>query len=148
MQTQTVVELAVLSEFLSPEDLTRIIGLECERSWQRGQQRRPGAGLEALHCWILGSGLPRSAPLDDHVRGLLGRLAPAHEGAIRSLGSQANAYFSCILYADSMPALVFPADVIQGIARLGAVLDLDVYLSRGEEQGPIESHIEAPGPST
>jgi hypothetical protein len=46
-----------------------------------------------------------------------------------SASSAGEVTFSCVVYADAVPALYFEPQWIADIAKLGAALDIDLYLS-------------------
>jgi hypothetical protein len=125
---ETVVELQIRSHLRTPEEITDILGVACDRFWHVGDFRAKVTRLkEKTHGWILSSGLPRSAPLEQQVSALIGRCAPAAD-KLRMLAAQDDVLFACVLYTTSIPALYFDAAVVCEISSFGAGLDIDVYL--------------------
>lgn len=124
---ETIVRLKVLSPNRTPSQLTDIIGIPCDSCWRIGDTRTHTIIKEETNGWILNSGLPRSAALEEHVDALL-RLLDSRADSIRSLSPAANVELSCVIYAEELPAISFDASIIGRLARLGVGLDIDVYL--------------------
>ncbi len=89
---------------------------------------------ETAHGWELGSGLSTSAGLEEHIKALLNRLEGRAE-PVGLLSATADVELSCVVYADSAPALNFEKSVIDRLARLGASLDIDLYPDLADSPG-------------
>jgi Domain of unknown function (DUF4279) len=136
MKHEIVVRLRVFSERLRPDEITARIGLQPDAAVAKGEYHK-GKTVPAKRTeWQLGSGLSRVEPLDQHVPSLLRKLAPSSEN-IRSLVSVqgCECSFSCVLYTDAAPALYFEPQWISDIAKLGAALDIDLYLPETSPSG-------------
>ena len=68
--------LAVYSTSLSSEELTERVGIQPDRSWNRGD-RLTARRTHTRSCVQYDSGLPREARADEQISALLARLAPA-----------------------------------------------------------------------
>lgn len=128
MADETFVRLKTFSVSLTPEQITEAIGLPCDRSWRIGDKRGKTIIIEKENGWILNSSLSLEASLDAHVENLLSRLTPIAD-KIRKFSEQNRVEFSCVVYADSPPALNFTESVIFQLAQLGASLDIDLFLT-------------------
>jgi uncharacterized protein DUF4279 len=130
MNHEVLTRLRIFSDRLLPEEITARVGLEPDMAVAKGTYHG-GKTIAAKRTeWQIESGLDRAEPLDRHVLLLLQKLAPLAE-AIRSLSasSACEVTFSCVVYADAVPALYFEPQWIADIAKLGAALDIDLYLS-------------------
>ena len=128
---ETYVRLMVISQTLTPEDITSSIGLTCDSSWKTGDYRGKTIIIEKDNGWVIGSGLSTDVQLDDHVEHLLKMLEPFSEN-FKYISNEHSVLFSCVIYSKEVPALYFTADTISSINALGASLDIDLYYSRGE----------------
>lgn len=123
---ETIVRLKVRSTDLKPDQIAAAIGLQCDRSWCKGELREHTRIEEPDNGWVLGSGLPVSATLEEHLESLLSVLA-RHADSIRSLSVACCVELSCVVYSQRPPALYFDPLVVKRIANLGASLDIDLY---------------------
>jgi hypothetical protein len=126
MNEEIIVRLKVLSVTHTPDQITSITGLRCDRSWLVGDKRGKTTIVEKCNGWILNSSLTKDAPLVNHIENVLGQAAPAAE-KIRGLSEHAEVELSCVIYAFSPPALNFESAIIERICSLGASLDIDLY---------------------
>ena len=124
---ETVVRLFVLSTDQGPDEITATIGLSCDRCWRIGDERPHTIIREDKNGWVLSSGLPKTAKLEDHIDALLSML-DSRSRAVKSLTSTSEVILSCAVYANTPPALYFDASVINRLAHLGASLDIDMYI--------------------
>jgi len=124
---EVIVRLMILSETQTPEQITALIGLASDKSWRVGETRPKTTMVEKNNGWVVDSQMPRSSALSCQVTRLLDRLSPFRR-QIRKLARYEKTVFSCVVYSDRRPPLVFSKKDIFGIAGLGAALDIDVYL--------------------
>ena len=127
MRTLNIVRLKLLTNEYTPSELNSIIGIECDQSWLKGDMRGNTIIEEKCNGWVLNSHLNGSDDLDSHLNAMLSSVREV-EDIISSLSPKVNALFSCVVYADSMPALYFEKDVIRRISGLNADFDIDVYV--------------------
>src|SRR5688572_4373510 len=129
-----VVTFFVSAPDLDPRDVSAAVGIAATSSARRGDERRNALGdlLRPEHegWWALSTrGRLESKDIDEHFRDLLGRLLP-HRDAFLAFARGGETYFDVIwksnyLYAGSGPLLA--ADVIVGVAALGASMGFDIY---------------------
>jgi hypothetical protein len=131
MSDETIVRLKITGTNRPPEQISKAIGLTCDRSWRIGDKRENTVIVEKTNGWVLNSGLPKTASLEAHIEDLLKRLL-AHADKLRLLSEDECTELSCVVYAASPPALNFDKTVIQRLSDLGVSLDIDLYLTGGE----------------
>lgn len=131
MSDENIVRLRITSLDRTPEEITTLVGLMCDRSWHIGDKRSKTVISEITNGWILNSGLPKSASLETHIQELLERLTP-HASKIQTLSHQASVELSIVVYASTPPALNFDKTVIRLLSQLGASLDIDLYVTDNE----------------
>lgn len=123
---ETIVRLKVRSSTLLPDQITDVIRVPCDACWCIGDTRPNTTIKEKDNGWVLDSGLSRGTALEEQIDALLSILDSRAE-SIRSLSAVAELEFSCVIYAEVIPALNFDASVIDKISQLGAALDIDLY---------------------
>ncbi len=125
---EVFVRLRVTSTKRTAEELTSLIGLQCDRSWSVGDKRGKSEIVERCNGWELYSNVEnRQQTLDAHIVALLDRLQP-HEQRVREVAEKDEAVFSCVVYDDEgRPALYFDNRLVRRIASLGVDFDIDVY---------------------
>jgi hypothetical protein len=127
MSSKTIVRLKITSATHDPDYISGVLGVPCERGWRIGENRPKTTIKEKMNGWILNSGLENTAPLEDQIKSLLKRVEPLRARMRQHLVGDLTE-LSCVIYADSPPALNFDVDVIANIAALGASLDIDLYV--------------------
>jgi hypothetical protein len=125
--SKVYVRLKIISDALTPEQISNRLGMSPSKSWHAGDRRGPTIIKEKCNGWVLESDLPPGAPLEAHVESLLARLAPLSD-RIESLAEGNIVEFSCVAYAKEAPALNFQKSLLRQIVNLGASLDIDLYL--------------------
>lgn len=129
MSDEVITRLRVTSDNLLPDEITKIVGIRPDKSVAKGMYHG-GKTLPAKRTeWQIESGLDRSASLAQHVPVLLQKLGPMAE-SIKSLATSSNCdiTFSCVVYSDKSPPLYFEPKWVSDIAKLGAALDIDLYV--------------------
>ena len=128
---ETIVRLEVLSTDQSPDQITATVGLSYDHCWYIGDKRAHTIIKEEKNGWVLGSGLPKTAALEEHIEALFSML-DTRTDAVKSLTTKSEVVVSCVVYADTPPALYFDETVINRLARLGASLDVDLYINESD----------------
>lgn len=82
MAGETLVRLKIISSRYSPEAITEVLGLQCDRYWRIGEKRVHTIMDEKNHGWVLNSGLSKSDSLDEHVKHLLERVRGRTENSL------------------------------------------------------------------
>lgn len=126
MTEDTIVRLKILSATHTPDQITSITGLRCDRSWLAGDKRGKTAILEKCNGWVLNSSLSKKSSLVEHIENILEQVSPA-AGKIHALSERAEVELSCVVYSFSPPALNFDKATIERLNSLGASLDIDLY---------------------
>src|ERR1700728_4005641 len=121
MSEKYYARLKVLSETLSPEEITKCVGIESDRSWQIGDLRPKTIIREKNNGWIIQSTLGPETPLEVQIDDVLGRVECA-ASRIQEISSQATVEFSCVAYCEQSPALFFDKAIISRLNALGASL--------------------------
>ena len=111
----------------APERITELIGIAPDRVWRAGDLRPNTIIIEPDNGWVLDSGLPKSSSVELAFEAVLTRLSP-YEFRISELSKYNGIVLSCIVYTSSAPALYFDKAAIQRLNKLGADLDIDLYL--------------------
>jgi hypothetical protein len=128
MTQETIVRLKILSRTRTPEMITDALGLQCDKCWRSGDARKHTTIIEKNNGWILHSGLPKTAGLDAHIKGLLDILEPAKK-TIRDLSMTETVELSVVVYSSALPALSFGCEIISRLAEFGASMDIDLYVT-------------------
>lgn len=126
-ESKVYVRLKIISDVLTPEQISEIVGIKPTKFWRVGDRRGPSMIKEKSNGWLLESDLPPNAPLEIHVASLLTRLVPFAE-RIEALADENAVEFSCVVYAKEAPSLNFEKSVLRQIVKIGASLDIDLYL--------------------
>ncbi len=139
MNDRSGAELGVFSKTVRPEDMARMIGMECDESHAVGS---PGGEATLIHrenAWILRSRLPDTAPLEDHVADVLERIAPAAKGLKKLAGrSDVELELGCFIESsDADQGVSFPRWQVTALAELGASIDVEVSVT-GEDDGDTD----------
>lgn len=142
MTDEVIVRLKIVSDLRTPEEITEALGVECSKSWRKGDKRANTVIVEKHNGWLLDSALPRSAPLESHIDSLLKRLSP-HVEKIKKLSRNDDVELSCVVYASSPPPLNFPKPMIHQLGEMGASLDVDLYVM-GEKSDLAENPSAVP----
>lgn len=123
--------------------ITKALGLNSDRSWRVGDKRPHTIIEEDNNGWIINSGRPKATCLEEQVQALLDRVDQCKD-AIKVLSRDASVEFSCVVYADTTPALNFGAGIIGRLSELGASLDIDLYLPTGSPgaRPPVQDAVE------
>lgn len=122
----------------SPDAISRVLELQPSRTQLRGEPVSFGELKTKLrrkaNFWILGSGCPSTASLQDQVAAIVRQVERAAE-RFRNLPDGASVTLSCAIYDYSRSvAIGFDASVISALGAIGADLDVDYYdLTQYEE---------------
>jgi hypothetical protein len=129
--------LTLLSPTLPAARMAELAGLEPDSLRERDEDDPIASRRRAsLVSWR--SQLPGSASPGEHVASVLARLAPVRE-RIHSLAAADEVSSARVgVYhasADPNPGLLFDAELVAGVAALGAELWLDLYVWPAGEAG-------------
>jgi hypothetical protein len=127
--------LFVESDSATAEELSNIIGLECDTSRRKGEELagRPGRKSRA-HLWRLDNRREISDSPDDmleqiaaSLREILGRMS-GHERGFASAAAMGDAGLLVGILAGSAPPIIFDAAILKAIAALGVDLEIDLIV--------------------
>jgi hypothetical protein len=130
---ETIVRIKILSDTLSPREISRRLGQEPDRFWNKGTaDPNVSRNMAKFNAWILNSGLPKDAPIEAQVAALLEKVRPLAK-EILQMSATETVDFSCVIYSEAEPPTYFDNKALSAIASLGANLDLDLYLQTRTE---------------
>ncbi len=148
---QTSVTFRILSATLTAADIAARTGLTADESWKMGEPRGRFGNVEKKNGFIMESKLLANASIDDHVKGMLKRLAPSAQ-KIGTLVNECSIEFVCIVHRKVAPMLRFERDDLRWLGVMGARLDVDIFVlsDGGAAKGPAkpEGAAAAPPPPT
>jgi Domain of unknown function (DUF4279) len=125
---ETIVRIKILSDTLSPEEISRRLRREPDRSWNKGTaDPKVSRNMSKFNAWILNSGLPKDVPIENQVAALLEKVQPVAR-EILEISATETVDFSCVVYSDAEPPIYFDNKTLSAITSLGANLDVDLYL--------------------
>lgn len=125
---------AISSETLTIEDISEVVGYAPDSSWRKGDQRRGSGKIHEKNCWAIEThnAADRSELVADamhnSLRTVLRRLRPASQ-RIKELSMNHEVALGIGLTVAEVPEFLLSRDEIEGIASLGASLDIDLVLS-------------------
>ncbi len=124
--------LNILSDTKSPEEISDFLGITCDELKRKGEPiplTNPQK-LYEIHKWRINSNLDEShLDVIDHIKDLLHKIPDTITGKIKELSKDHEVYLTIgSVSHESHPYLFFEADMIQKIADMGAILDLDLYI--------------------
>jgi hypothetical protein len=129
--SKTYVSFRVMSEAMSPAEITARLGLEPDHAWNKGDIRSGTKISEVENGWELTSRTTGEAQLQHEVARLLDRIAPV-ANTLKELSGSCTIQISCVVYAETPPPLNFSADLVSRIATTRAALDIDLYITQSE----------------
>jgi hypothetical protein len=123
-------ELGIFSDKYSPDQITKMLNLNCDFSKNKGDRIGKGKSLVVaqFHIWAIYSRIPRSHLLEDHIIDLLNRIRD-YIPAIKDLSEDPDIDigFNCVVHSNERPILNFTKEQVADIAALGAEIDIDFY---------------------
>ena len=132
-QIKTLVSLRLTSETKSPEQIFAELGVPAQKTWRKGERRGKTSILERNNGYEFTGPADESMSLEERAGALMDRLGPIIE-AIRRSGCD-NVELACVVYASTVPAINFPPSVIDTLSRLGASIDVDLYVAEANWMG-------------
>jgi hypothetical protein len=124
--TRAFVSLRLMSGTKSPEQLFTELGVPADKIWHKGDRRGRTSLIEQENGYEFTSA-DENISLEEQVGALTDRLAPIVD-TIRRSGCE-HVQLTCALYATTMPPIHFPASVVDTLGRLGASIDIDLYVA-------------------
>ena len=128
--TTIIAELSIYGEDLKPDQVTLALNVEPTKTWLRGDIRNPRTNAAYDYgCWKTCTE-ENSSPLEEHMHTLIERVAKCID-LIMSLVTQHGweVEISVVIHlADESPDISLSKEVLKWMCRLGASLDIDMYL--------------------
>lgn len=129
------VRLMVISESVSPEQISRQLGVRGDETWRIGDKRKNTDILEKENGWGLHSKKESTMNLEDHIENIRD-LIKGFESNFKILSDalDCEVQLSCVVYFKDEPPLLFEKEVINWLNSIAASLDIDLYLSRDDNK--------------
>ncbi len=130
MNPTMIVEFCITGLGITPEEITHALGIAPTKTWLLGDSIQKTALRRKHNGWCVSTGA-EVISFEDTTQHLLGLLLP-REKAINELCSRHDLHreLACAIYlVDETPEVNFSKDVISGLSRLGATLDIDIILT-------------------
>jgi Domain of unknown function (DUF4279) len=121
------VTLALYSEELEPEEISRALGLEPTSAYHRGEHRGPKSEPAPLGAWLLAARGSNAEPAQAVIDRLLEQL-PDDPAVWRDLGMRHDIQVIFGLHKTGWNiGLSIPLKQVARIAELGASMEFDIY---------------------
>lgn len=132
---ESYVRLMVLSESISPEQISSQLGILGDDTWRVGDKRKNTAILEKENGWILHSKKEKSVDLEGHIDNIRA-LISGYESNFKIISDafDCEVQLSCAVYYENEPPLLFEKEIIIWLNSIGASLDIDLYLARDDNK--------------
>ena len=138
LREQTTVRFKITSTTLSSAEIQSQIGIIPDDSWKIGDVRGQFGNAEKSHGFVLESKISAQNSLDEHVKGMLSRLAPCAQ-KIGSLAETCRIEFICTVHRKVAPMLRFERDDLRWLGVMGARLDVDIFvITDSQTKGPAK----------
>ena len=137
MNSKYQVSLEVLSEKHTADKIIRVIGLKPDRIIKKGDKKSKTSLIHKSNIWILDSDIDNTtstSPINEYIRPLLDRVSKYSAGFEKINNNKE--YFiqcSCVIECDCDPPLGLTPDVLLGLGKIGATLDIDLYVSKPDD---------------
>jgi hypothetical protein len=135
---QWEVRLRLVSEKLSVAEITTMVGVEPDRSTERGTLRRGSSLPRRFSAWEIESRLGVAGDVAEHVSSITERML-SHSGSLRRAAEQVDGFELSIVgrfdpTVDDSPGVNLTHDHLAFLAAVGASLDLEIVaVERGTE---------------
>ena len=127
MREENGVSVRITSSKLPAADIAARVGLTGDNSWAAGATYGVFGATEKQHGLSLQSRLGPSAPLEEHFREMLKRLAPAAQ-KLGLLAAEVEVVFACTVHSRRAPALHFDRDSLRWLGAMQARLEIDTVV--------------------
>lgn len=129
MSEEYYTELIITSQTISPIQISKMLGIQCDECHAKGDLRKRTLIDEKENSWILKSNLSKNISINEHIGELLVRVSPK-AGIIGELVNQSDieVQFSCVIFTSRRPPLSFSKEQVALINKMRANIDIDIYL--------------------
>ncbi len=126
--SQVYVVLTVHSGARAPDEISRLVGIQPDYAWLKGEPRSEGGIVAKDNGWVLQSGLDSEEPFDVQLNILLGRVS-VRAKEFHTLSEEDSIQLFCAIYSDApaAPPCVLSREQVETIAALGAAFELNYY---------------------
>jgi hypothetical protein len=112
-----------------PDEISNFLGMTPSRCWRTGDIIKTSTMKRKSNCWIIDSECGKEISIDLHIRNLLIRLdCIADKFLVLPYDVKSCFSFAIYSYNGDRPSLFMEHDIISGIAKYNANLDLDLYI--------------------
>ena len=146
MHESNGVRLKITSKTLTAADIEARLGIKPDESWKIGDMTGAFGAILKEHGYALDSAASQTAPISEHLRSVIKRIAPAAK-KMGEISVQATVEMTCSIRAKAAPPLAFGREELRWLAAIGASLDIDLHIivDRPAEPakkpgGPAASH--------
>ena len=134
--------VTILSEELPPAEISRVLGIEADESWRKGDLVGHGrtGRRRSNHGWRVISPLGDQASTTEHLQAVIGRLSPA-AAQLRTLSSRdgIDAKLWLVEHIENWnPGFWLSPDQLAALADLGIGVSIDVYVYEPGELAPMQ----------
>lgn len=127
--------LFIESEDESVDSMSRLIGVECNSSWKKGDPRGRTGKVYKTNAWKLGSTVEVSENPDEVISQLKRSLTDildrieGHEAEFCSLAMRGTSGMLVGITAESPPAIILDAATLKRLSSLRINLEIDLVLT-------------------
>lgn len=119
--------LKITSTVLTAVDIETRLGLKPDESWKIGDTTGAFGVVLKEHGYVIDSAASMKAPISDHLRSVIKRIAPAAK-KIGEVSTQATVEMTCRIHTKAVPPIAFDRDDLRWLAAIGARLELDLHV--------------------
>ena len=127
MHESNGVRLKITSKVLTSADIESRLAIKPDEAWKIGDMTGAFGVILKEHGYALDSKAFITAPIADHLRSLIQRIAPVAK-KIGEISTQATVAVSCQMRCKAVPSLAFERDDLRWFVALGARLDIDLHM--------------------
>ncbi|SRR5579883_559086 len=129
--------IRIISESMTAQEISDAVGLQPTRMVEKGTQAQTRSGKGAIwtaSTWLLDSGLPSTAPGEEHVETLV-RILESREETIGQLAARCRIELFIGYSSDNgQGSLVFDHGILRRLAQLPVDIVLDLYPPTAEDE--------------
>lgn len=147
-RTSSSARLVVLSEAMSPDEVTAELKLAPDRWWIRGEfvsyptgDRRRRSRPNPFNGWEFGSRLPESSPPEAHLLDLVTRIGSSAPRVARLVTNAAikSVQLRLVHQSDNInPGMSLDDSLLKQVVALGTGIELEVYALMDEANLPAD----------
>ena len=122
------VRLVISSKSLTPDQISKKLGLSHDDSWKIGETRNNTSILETDNGLIIKSKKDKNSDLETHIIYLM-ELTENCKNNLEDFSKipDCSVQVACAIYYSEEPPLSLEKEIINWISSIGASLDIDLY---------------------